>query len=52
MFTANGFSDSVSIIDLTDNSVTNVALPPSGGDGPLAIAFDAAGSESVYSQCR
>ena len=44
MFTANIFSDSVSIIDLANsNTVTNVDLAPSGGDGPVAIAFDDAG---------
>ena len=36
-------SDSISIIDLTNNSVTNVDLTASGGDGPFEIAFDAAG---------
>ena len=44
MFTANGFSDSVSIIDLAnDNTVTNIPLLPTGGDDPISIAFDAAG---------
>jgi YVTN family beta-propeller protein len=43
VFTANGGSDSVSIIDLADNSVTDVDLFASGGDDPIAIAFDEAG---------
>ena len=47
MFTANAISDSVSIIDLTDNSVTNVDLLPSGGDNPWALVFDEA-SQRVF----
>ena len=44
MFTANEFSSSVSIIDLANaNTVTNIPLLPAGGNGPGAIAFDAAG---------
>ena len=43
VFTANAFNNSISIIDLRDNSVTNVDLSASGGDGPFEIAFDAAG---------
>ena len=44
LFTANLGSNSVSIIDLTDNSVTNVVLVPSGGDAdPTSIVFDQAG---------
>ncbi len=43
MFTANALSNSASIIDLSDNSVTDVDLAASGGLEPLEIAFDAAG---------
>ncbi len=43
VFTANQGSNSVSIIDLSDNSVTDVDLAASGGLEPLEIAFDAAG---------
>ena len=46
VFTANVDSDSVSIIDLANsNPVTNVPLGPSGGDSPVAIAFDQQGRE-------
>ena len=44
VFTANIGSSSVSIIDLANaNTVTNVPLAPSGGNGPRAIAFDETG---------
>ena len=44
VFTANTNSDSVSIIDLANaNTVTNVPLLPSGGNGPFVIAFDETG---------
>jgi YVTN family beta-propeller protein len=45
VFTANTFSNSVSILDLTTTpiTVTNVPLAPTGGLGPRAIAFDEVG---------
>src|SRR5215204_5328985 len=44
VFTANIGSSSVSIIDLANaNTVTNVPLAPSGGNGPIAITFDETG---------
>ena len=43
VFTANAYDHSISIINLTDNSVTNVDLSASGGSGPFEIAFDATG---------
>jgi YVTN family beta-propeller protein len=41
VFTANGGSNSVSIIDLADNSVINIPL--GGGTIPRAVIFDSAG---------
>jgi len=44
VFTANTFSNSISIIDLTNsNNVTNVPLFPSGGVNPSGVVFDDAG---------
>ena len=41
VFTANGFSDSVSLIDLDNsNNVIDIDLSASGGEGPFAIVFD------------
>ena len=41
VFTANGGSDSVSIIELDNsNNVINVDISAAGGEGPVAIAFD------------
>ena len=41
MFTANYYSDSVSIIELDNsNNVIDVDLSASGGNAPSAIAFD------------
>ena len=53
MFIANEFSDSVSIIDLANsNNVTNVPLGPSGGDTPVAIAFDEEGQRVFTANVR
>ena len=43
MFTTNLNSDSVSIIDLADSTLLQTYTLASGGDSPLAIAFDEAG---------
>ena len=44
VFTANEFSDSVSIIELANsNNVIHIPLLPTGGDRPFAIAFDQVG---------
>jgi DNA-binding beta-propeller fold protein YncE len=44
VFTANLGNDSVSIINLANsNTVTNIDLSSSGGNGPLKIVFDESG---------
>ena len=48
VFTANEFSDSVSIIELANsNNVIHIPLLPTGGHCPFAIAFDQAGKDCL-----